>query len=575
MANNEIKTNAEIYREQRKERLQKAAKKKHSAKKDKIVRILVKTLAIVLTLSLVLVFAGNLLLNVFGVPQRVLTVSEYDGKKLSGAEYNYYYMVLYNQITNMSYTYESNYQSYGSGYGVYFTGFDYTKDPAEQEYPYDDAPEGVETWSDYFKEMATIRGFLMSVMYENAMSDEAEKAGFKLSDDELKEINDSIDENVKTLSENAVESDYSLTNFISRTQGEGLNEKSYRELQKRDAIAQKYLEWYQTYKVDDYTDEEVEKYFNENKNDFIKASARIFAVSYAEPAEDSNDPAYTKEQAKARAEQFRAAITSESKFIELSKQYCLPSQKEAYENDSATLLKDVSYSDVSTSENVAKWIFDSNRKSGETTVIEDEESKTFTIVYIIYPAKEDNTAADNAVRHILFEAQTTTTDDENNEVELSQEVIDANFAKAKAEAEKVLDEYNAGKKNEESFTALVKQYSQDPGAATNEGLYSDVAKDGTYVEEFTNWAIDPTRKPGDVEIIKTEFGYHIMYYVSANKYTGWQKQVRDTMASNDYNKLVDDSYNSIEETAKTNDTIRDFFAKRLAQTITTNITNAT
>ena len=34
MSNNEIKTNAEIYREQRKERLEKASKKKHSAKKD-------------------------------------------------------------------------------------------------------------------------------------------------------------------------------------------------------------------------------------------------------------------------------------------------------------------------------------------------------------------------------------------------------------------------------------------------------------------------------------------------------------------------------------------------------------
>lgn len=51
MANKEIKTNAEIYREQRKERLEKAAKKKHSAKKDKAIRIIVKT---IVTFALVL-----------------------------------------------------------------------------------------------------------------------------------------------------------------------------------------------------------------------------------------------------------------------------------------------------------------------------------------------------------------------------------------------------------------------------------------------------------------------------------------------------------------------------------------
>ena len=107
MANNEIKTNAEIYREQRKERLEKAKKKKHSAKKDKAIRILVKTVVAVLCVSLVLAFCGNLLLNVFNVPQKVLTVSAYNDDKLSAAEYNYYYMSLYNQIYQMSYEYEN------------------------------------------------------------------------------------------------------------------------------------------------------------------------------------------------------------------------------------------------------------------------------------------------------------------------------------------------------------------------------------------------------------------------------------------------------------------------------------
>ncbi len=567
MANNEIKTNAEIYREQRKERLEKAAKKKHSAKRDKAVRIAIKTLAIVLAASLVLVFAGNLLLNVFCLPQRLITVSEYDGEKLSGAEYNYYYMSLYNQIYEMSYTYESNYQSYGSGYGVYFTGFDYTKNPADQEYPYeDDAPEGVETWADYFAATASTRAFLMDTMYKKAMSDDAKKAGFELTKDELKEIEDTINENIEALAENAAENDYSLTNYISRICGEGLNEESYRELQKKDAIAQSYLQWYQEYKVDDYSDEDVEAYFNENKNDFVSASARIFAVSFAEAAEGSDDPVYTKNQAKARANEFKSKVTNEASFVSLAKQYALPSQKEAFEADTATLLSDVSYADLSASEAVAKWIFAEGRKAGETAVIEDENTETYTVVLMVSPAKEDNAVAETAVRHILFEVTKTKTVD-GNEVSLTQEEIDKNKASAKKSAETVLKKYNDGKKTEEAFTALAKEYSEDPGVTTNEGLYDDVKAGGSYVEEFTNWAIDASRKPGDVEIIESEFGYHIMYFVKASDYTTWQKDVRTTMASNDYNDLVDGAHDSIEKDVKSNDTLIDFFSNRLNKTI--------
>lgn len=33
------------------------------------------------------------------------------------------------------------------------------------------------------------------------------------------------------------------------------------------------------------------------------------------------------------------------------------------------------------------------------------------------------------------------------------------------------------------------------------------------VPEFESWATDDARKYGDVEIVKSQFGYHIMYFV--------------------------------------------------------------
>ena len=83
-----------------------------------------------------------------------------------------------------------------------------------------------------------------------------------------------------------------------------------------------------------------------------------------------------------------------------------------------------------------------------------------------------------------------------------------------------------------------------------DGLYDDVAAGGNYVAEFTNWAINPERKAGDAEIVKTEFGYHFMYFVEASDYQAWESDVREAMASNAYNELVDGIYEDIEEKAE-------------------------
>lgn len=563
MDNNEIKTNAEIYREQRKERLDKASKKKHSAKKDKAVRIIVKTLAIILCVSLVGWFAGNMLLNVFNVPQKVLTVASYDDDKLTGAEFNYYYMALYNQIYQMSYEYENMYSSYGSGYGSYFTGFDMSKDPAEQEYPYDDAPESVETWADYFKEMASTRAFLMNAMYEKATGEEAEKEGFVISDEKQKEIDEQIDETMKTLEESAKENQFSLDNYIARVCGEGLSEKSYRALLQKDAVAQEYLSWYQEHLTDSYTKDDVNAYFNENRAEFVTVSARVFDVSYAEAEEGSKDPVYTKEQAKQRAEEFKSKITNEASFATLAEKYAAPSMAEAYQSSDATLVKDAHASDISSSEAVTNWLLSEERVAGNTAVIEDEEAQCFYIIYLVKPATTDTSVASTSVRHILKQAETT--DAEGNELDAA--TIEKNFEAAKTEAEKLMKTWKDNGATEEAFIALIADNTDDTASIETDGLYDDVSAGGQYVAEFTNWAIDPERKPGDADLVKTEFGYHFMYFVSASDYQAWESDVRSTMASNDYNALVDGIYEDIEENAEKNDTFLKFFSDRLQKTI--------
>ena len=38
------------------------------------------------------------------------------------------------------------------------------------------------------------------------------------------------------------------------------------------------------------------------------------------------------------------------------------------------------------------------------------------------------------------------------------------------------------------------------------------------MEEFRAWAVDAGRQVGDTAIVETQFGYHIMYFVSGEDY---------------------------------------------------------
>lgn len=146
--------------------------------------------------------------------------------------------------------------------------------------------------------------------------------------------------------------------------------------------------------------------------------------------------------------------------------------------------------------------------------------------------KESGLAAD--VRHILVCPKGGTTD-ENGVTTYSDEEWDACLA----EAEKILDEWKAGDATEESFAALVPTYTEDPGSSTTGGLYTDINPTSSYVENFLNWTVDMTRQPGDTGIVKTEYGYHIMYFVSGEPH--WLATARVALLSERTTAMIDNA----------------------------------
>ncbi len=115
-----------------------------------------------------------------------------------------------------------------------------------------------------------------------------------------------------------------------------------------------------------------------------------------------------------------------------------------------------------------------------------------------------------SVRHILIVPEGGVLNEETGLMDYTEE----EWAAGLAAAEAVLETWKSGEATEESFAELVKTHTKDTGSLETGGLYEDVYFAANYVEEFKNWAIDETRKPGDTDIVKTYFGYHIMYFVS-------------------------------------------------------------
>ena len=119
-----------------------------------------------------------------------------------------------------------------------------------------------------------------------------------------------------------------------------------------------------------------------------------------------------------------------------------------------------------------------------------------------------------SVRHILVQITGGTEDEDGAKV-----YSDEDWEKCRQKAQEILDKWLAGEKTEDSFAALADELTEDPGSKGNGGLYTGINKDSSLVKPFLNWCIDETRKVGDYGLVKTSYGYHVMFFSESE--LGW------------------------------------------------------
>lgn len=123
------------------------------------------------------------------------------------------------------------------------------------------------------------------------------------------------------------------------------------------------------------------------------------------------------------------------------------------------------------------------------------------------------------VRHILIQPENPQDDGSYSE---------ESWAAAGQKAQELLDAYLAGEQTEDAFAAMATEHTQDPGSQGTGGLYQKITL-GQMVEPFEQWCFDTGRSVGDTGLVKTTYGYHVMYFVGSQ--TIWQEQVKQDILS--------------------------------------------
>lgn len=465
-----------------------------------------------------------------------VTVGEHEVQR---AEYEYYY---YSSINSL-YSYYGNYLSY--------MGLDLSQ-PLDQQTYMDDM-----TWKDYFDQQAVEQ---LKQVY--ALTEEAEAAGFEY------DAAADVDAAVESLETSAGDADMTVSEYVKASYGSLATLDNVKSFVEKSSIATAYYNSVED--ATEVTSDEVNAYYDENKDNYDSVDYLICKIEAdmpeeeteaaetdaveteiaesetlseeeqaAKEAEEEAVKAAAMEEAKAKADEMLTQVTDESSFSPLYADYATDNTVEFEKTN-------VKKSAVSPTA-VAEWLFDNARQAGDKTVIEDSTNNAYYVVYFKERYLDHAKTVD--VRHILIRADAETTDDMTDEEKTTAE--ENAKSEAKKKAEDVYEEWKNGDATEDSFAALANTYSEDTGSNTNGGLYEAVTQ-GQMVTSFNDWIFDAARKPGDTDIVESEYGYHIMYFVGDNA-EQWYVNIENTLRSNKMQEYITNLTADIEVVDKRGD----------------------
>ena len=380
---------------------------------------------------------------------------------------------------DVSYFYNTIYNSFVSKNSYYLSvyGLDTSKSLKEQDCPVTDGG----TWYDYFRDQA-----LSSMTSYSLLAQKAEAEGF----DGSEAVEQSVQDTFADLDAAAASAGYTRAQYIKAVCGPLVNEKVFERNVRLEALAQ-------AYSADhvnslEYSDDEIQAAYDADPKSFQSADIEyiLFSSGAGDDATDE-EKAELLEQAKQKAE------TALSRYAQGEAFDAIGEDMEGTYDHAANVTNGTS--------DMLTWAFDDARQEGDTTVAAYGEKGYYAV---LFHSRSRNNYHAVSVRHILVDSEEKAND--------------------------ILKQYNDGEKTEDAFAALAVANSTDSNASSG-GLYTNVYK-GQMVSEFENWCFDSARQAGDVGIVQTSYGYHVMYFVGQSENPYWYDQAESSLKSDAYNE---------------------------------------
>lgn len=466
-------------------KMQRRAEQKKKDARDKKIAT---TVGIALLAAFVCLIASFPVRNWLTVHGTYIVVA---GENVSKVEFDYNYNLTLN-----------NYMNSEDAYYLAYFGIDLTGDLSRQMY------SDTLTWKDYMEQLA-----VDNLLHNKALAREMKEAGFNYDtsadyqkyEDNMRQAASSagmtLDAYVKTLF-----GPYATMSRLENYVKQGLAAAAY-----YDSVEESR----------EPGDEEIQAYYEENKDSYDSVDYRLITVDAELPTEpteladpvdetgeegegeteDDEETAYEPSEAEVEAAMAMAKTEAESQLNNLS------ADGELYENmrraSVTSLLRD--------------WLFDETRKSGDTTVIEDSTNNRYYVVEFVSRYLDQTPSAD--LRIIMADS---------------------------GNGQAALDEWQAGAATEESFAALVAQYSSSSYSYPEGGLYEGMTSSGM-PEEMADWSSDSSRQKGDTTVIASEDTGtdFVVYYVGAGD-PEWKLSIRSILLSETMAEYMDEIIEGME-----------------------------
>lgn len=454
-------------------KVQRREEERKRAKRDELAGRITGILIVAALFCLVASFPIRSYLTVNG------TFIEVAGEKVSRLEFDYNYNLMKNSYMNQN------------SYYLSLFGIDLSGDLSAMMY------SDTLTFQDYFEQMA-----VENIISNKALRDQMNAAGFTYdTSEEYAEYEEALKE---------------------AAEAAGVTEKAYiQQLYGTYATASRVKGFVtDTMKLSAYyehvseenapSEADIQAYYEENADSYDSVDYRILTITAELPTEltELADPvdetegtgetdadaayepsdaeiAFAMEEAKKKAD---AALESISLEGEL--------QENVTRSMANSLIRD--------------WLFDSGRKEGDTTVIENETGHLYYVVEFAGRYLDQTPTAD--ARIIILSAD------------------------SEVSADSILEEWKSGAATEDSFAELADKYGSTIEGGLREGLTED-----SMADVLSDWLFDSARVSGEVAAISGDEGEYsyVVYYVGTND-PEWHLDIESILLTERMNAYLED-----------------------------------